>query len=124
LRDAIKDPNSDVRVAACKGLEKQPGPEATAALAEVLGSDVEMEVRLAAARALGERREESAIRALGSALEDRDPAMQYCAVNSLRKIAPEDLGNDVSRWRQFVRGETPSPPKPVSLAERIRGVFY
>jgi len=124
VRQATKDSDPDVRIAACKGLPKQQGPEAAAALAEVLGSDTDLDVRLAAARALGETRNAAAVAPLGSALEDSDPAMQYRAVSSLRATAPEDLGNDAKRWRQYVKGEPPSPPKPVSLAERIRGIFY
>jgi HEAT repeat protein len=124
LKDASKDGNLYVRIEACEALRKLPGPEATAALAEVLGSDVEADVRLTAVRALGERRDPKAMAALGAALEDRDPSMQYRVVQSLRQTAPQDLGDDVERWRYYVRGETPPPPKPVSIADRVMGMFY
>jgi hypothetical protein len=124
LREATKDNDADVRIDACKGLEGQVGPETTAALAEVLASDTDPDVRLTAARALGQTRDPAAVSALGSALEDQDPAMQYRAVSSLRKVAPQDLGDDVDRWRQYVKGQPPSPPKPVSLAEQIRRMLY
>lgn len=123
IREAVRDKDADVRVIACQSLRRQSGPETTAALAEVLGSDTDLDVRLAAAEALGDRRDPAAVSALGAALDERDPAMQYRAVASLRKIAPQDLGNDVERWRQYVKGQPLSPPKSESLVERIRSVF-
>jgi len=124
VRQATKDSDADVRITACKALPRQQGAEAAGVLAEVLGSDADLDVRLAAARALGETRNPAAVSPLGSALEESDPAMQYRAVSSLRATAPEDLGNDVQRWREYVKGEPLSPPKTVPLAERIRGLFY
>jgi len=49
--------------------------------------------------------------------------MQYLAVSSLRKVSDQDFGNDVNQWRQYVKGETPTPSKPVSIVERIRQMF-
>lgn len=123
LRTAVNDSDSDVRVAACEGWGKRGGPEAVEILSSTLGSDVDADVRLAAARALGQTGDPGAVAALGEALEDRDPAMQYVAVQSLRNVTGKDFDGDVSRWRQYVRGETPGPRKPVSIAERLRGMF-
>jgi len=123
LSAAAGDSDADVRVAACQALGKQGGPEAAAKLSEVLGSDLDMDVRLTAAKALGDTGDAGAVAALGEALEDRDPAMQYLAVQSLRKVTGQDLGNDVGRWRQYVKGELPARPEPISLAERIRRLF-
>jgi HEAT repeat protein len=92
-------------------------------LAGTLSSDVEMDVRLAAVKALGETRDAGAVAALGEALEDRDPAMQYQAVRSLRNLTGEKLGNDVNLWRQYVRGELPPESRPISFAEDIRRMF-
>ena len=117
---AIKDPDSDVRLAACDALGKRGGAAAVAALSDALKLDLESEVRLAAAKALGETHDPAAVPALGVALEDQDPAMQYRAVNSLRAISGKDLGNDVQRWRQYVKGEL--PPEP-TFAERLRNLF-
>ena len=61
--------------------------------------------------------------ALGAALEDRDPAMQYRAVQSLQAVTGQNFGNDVERWQQYVRGEVPKSREPTSLAERFRNVF-
>ncbi len=124
VRQATKDSDADVRIAACKVLPKQQGAEAAGVLAGVLGSDTDLDVRLAAARALGETHNPAAVSSLGTALEESDPAMQYRAVSSLRATAPDDVGDDVQRWREYVKGEPLSPPKTVSLTERLRGLFY
>ncbi len=93
------------------------------ALQEALGSETDADVRLAAARALGQTGDAGAVPALGTALEDRDPAMQYRAVSSLRQVAPQDQGNDVDRWRAYIKGEPPPPAKPFSLTEKLRSMF-
>ncbi len=122
LETALHDSDPNVRIAACEAWAKRDDPRAAAKLSEVVSSDLDMDVRLAAVEALGDTRDPAAVAALGEALEDRDPAMQYRAVRSLRKVTEEDLGNDVNRWRQYVRGELPAEP-PVSLVERIRQIF-
>jgi hypothetical protein len=38
---------------------------------------------------------------LARALEDADPAVQYRAVASLKKVSGRDLGNDVNAWREW-----------------------
>jgi HEAT repeat protein len=123
LEQALDDPNPEVRVAACQALGTWGGPQAAGRLGEVLSSDVDMDVRLAAARALGATGDPGAVAALGEALEDRDPAMQYQAVQSLRKVTDQDFGSDVNRWRQFVQGELPPRSKSLSLAEKLRRMF-
>jgi HEAT repeat protein len=122
-RAALKDPVNDVRIEACAVLGKKKGPQAVSSLSESLGADVNFDVRLAAARALGETKDRAAQPALGIALEDPDPAMQYCAVESLKQVTGKDLGNDVARWRQYVKGEAPAPQETPSLAERLRRWF-
>jgi len=123
LRLAINDANNDVRIAACRAWGKRHDAEAVDQLGRSLGSDVDVDVRLAAIEALGATGQRSAVPALGQALEDRDPAMQYRAIASLRKVSDRDLGNDVDRWRQYVKGETPGPEKPVSVVDRFRRMF-
>ncbi len=123
LREAAKDSDADVRVAVCRALARHAGPGASEMLRERLAGDTDADVRLAAAEALGTLRDPAALPALGAALDDRDPAIQYRAVSALRRLAPVDLGNDVDRWRQYVKDGTIAPPKPVSLAERLRSLF-
>jgi HEAT repeat protein len=123
LRTALNDANGDVRIAACKAWGRRQDEEAVAQLSRVLGSDTDIDVRLAAAEALGETGQPGAVAALGQALEDRDPAMQYRAVASLREVSGEDFGSDLQQWREYVKGELPRPRKPVSVVERFRRMF-
>jgi len=120
---ALEDKEAEVRLAACEALGKRGGRQAAEKLADKLQVDKNVDVRLAAARALGHSKEQLAVTALGEALEDKDPAMQYRAVLSLREVTGEDFDNDVNRWRQYVSGEHPRPAKPISIAERFRQLF-
>jgi HEAT repeat protein len=123
LREAMVDPSADVRIAAC-GVSGQWGDaESLKLLSGALAGDLDHDVRLAAVTALGESGDTAAVAALGQALDDRDPAMQYRAVQSLRKITKADLDNDVGQWRQYVRGELPATSEPVSVVERFWRLF-
>ncbi|NLE38267.1 MAG: HEAT repeat domain-containing protein [Pirellulaceae bacterium] len=123
LRDAMEDSSLDVRIAACQVWGDCGSPEAVELLGRRIASDTNTDVRLAAARALGETRDQAAVAKLGVALDDSDPALQYRAVLSLRRLTGENLGNDVNRWRQYVKGEPIAPVEPISIAERLRQMF-
>ncbi len=123
LQLAIADSDPDIRMAACEALGRRQGPETIGILSTVLASDLDIDVRMAAARALGDTGNSAAMAPLGRSLEDRDPALQHQAVLSLRQCSDEDLGNDVNRWRQHLRGEAPDPPKSISIAQRIKEFF-
>jgi HEAT repeat protein len=123
LQAAIRDSDVDVRITACRAWAIRGGPEATKTLATMLSSDADKDVRLAAAKSLGQSKDAAAVAALGGALDDPDPAMQYVAVGSLRSSTGKDFGNDVNQWRQYVKGETPKPDRPISVAEQLRKMF-
>jgi HEAT repeat protein len=123
LAGAAKDADSDVRIAVCKALARQKGPEATALLRQVFAGNTDVDVRLAAVHALGETRDPVAMATLVPALEDRDPAMQYRVVESLRKVAPRDLGDNVEQWRQYVGGQSARPESTPLVAEPVRRPF-
>jgi hypothetical protein len=123
LRAAIDDKEAEVRLAACEVWAKRGGAEATMLLTARLEGDLDKDVRLAAAGGLGLLKDPGAVAALGKVLDDADPAMQYRAVLSLQQNTGKDLGNDVNQWRQYVKGETPKPAKPVSIAERWKQMF-
>ena len=124
VRGALKDPEADVRIAACDALGRIGGPESIASLSEAVRGDVDPDVRMAAARGLGQTRDPASVAALGTALEDSDPSMQYLAVNSLKNVTGKDLGDDVRRWQQYVKGEVPGPAPSVSIAQRLRQMFW
>ena len=123
LKAAINDPDADVRIAACEAWGKRGNAQAAELLVPVLSSDVSQDVRLAAARALGKIKDPQAVAALGEALTDSNPAMQYRAVLSLKQVTGQDLGNNVDRWRQYVKEEHPIPAQPTSMAERLKRMF-
>jgi HEAT repeat protein len=123
LKAAINDPDIDARVMACEAWGRRGDAEAAAVLAGVLNGDVNIDVRLAAAKALGRIKDPAAVAALGNVLNDTDPAMQYRAVVSLQSVTGQNFGNDLQRWQQYVKGQTPKPAADESLAGRMRHAF-
>jgi HEAT repeat protein len=121
LKAALSDDDVQVRIMACAAWGKRNDAQAVQLLSESLKADVDMDVRLAAARALGETKNSAAVPALGEALNDSNPALQYRAMLSLKATTGKDLGNDLQRWQQFVKGEPIGPPP--SMAERFRRMF-
>ena len=66
LRLAVRDGDRDVRIAACESLAAWGTPETFRLLAEVLHSDTDVDVRLAATRLLGDSQDPSTVEALGA----------------------------------------------------------
>ena len=123
LRLALQDKDSQVRIEACKAWTRRGGEEAVSTLAQVLKTDSDLDVRLAATHQLAEFRDPAAVSALGVALDDTDPAMQYRAMRSLKTITGKDFGNNVPAWRQYVQDGTYQPSDVPSIAERFRDLF-
>jgi HEAT repeat protein len=134
LVSGMKDSEPKVRVAVCQGWAKRvaaanpndpvaaaDADSATRMLSQALSSDTNIDVRLAAARALGKVQNDArAIGALGIALKDRDPALQVRAIASLKESSHKDFGNDVSKWQQYVDSVAPPSPQesPKAVADR------
>jgi HEAT repeat protein len=123
LSAALQDTDPDARQAACEAWGKRGDTQAADLLAGILRTDADHNVRLAAARALGSTREPQAIAALGEALGESDPAMQYRAMQSLKQITGESLDDNVNRWREYVKEGRAQPAKPASLAGKVKGWF-
>jgi HEAT repeat protein len=109
-----------VRVKCCQALGVRAEAVSIPALSNVLKEDQDHNVRIAAARALGEIKSPEAVQALTTALDDRDPAMQFVGVQSMKSVTGKDYGPDVEAWRQVAAGKTPEPPKTPSIADRLR----
>jgi HEAT repeat protein len=128
IHAALADEVAGVRVAACKALGRHPAAESVEPLAQVIGGDGDLDVRLAAATALGkfpdaqlppEERKRLA-QSLRPALDDRDPALQLAAMQSLEAITGRtSYQNNVATWREFLDGANPAPPPPPTLAEMV-----
>ena len=125
LRMAMHDAETNVRIAACEAWQELGGPDAIAALSEIIASDTDSDVRLAATRALGTFKDPAAVCGLAVALADHNPALQYRAMESLKTASGRDLGNDVVAWRNYVESAAPSPTprEGPTLVERFRDRF-
>jgi HEAT repeat protein len=119
LEAGLADEDKSVRVACCQGLGRRAEATSIGKLENALRTDGDMDVRIAAAEALGNIKSPQAIQALVVALDDRDPALQYVGVQSMKSITGEDYGPDVQAWRQMALGGNPPAYVP-SLAERLR----
>jgi hypothetical protein len=118
LHKAVKDPDADVRKIVCDLWARRADAESAQVLADMLAHDRDKDVRMAAARGLGQSHEQIAKQALGAALDDNDPAMQYCAMVSLKTVTGKDFGNDVNKWRQYIKTGN-VPPDDRSWADRF-----
>lgn len=108
IGNAVRDNNSDIRIAAIKSLQKMSYDKAVPMLQEIIGSDSNIDVRLAATRALGNFPGERTVAALSLAIEDTDPALQLRAAESLQKVTGESLGRDIGAWKQYVGNFLPN----------------
>ena len=110
LSIAANDPSSDIRIATVKALERIPGDESIYQLQEIVANDTDDDVRIAATRALGSFQGQNSVRALSVALEDRNPALQISATESLiRATGQQSIGRDVAAWQNYVRQAAPAP---------------
>jgi len=110
LVDASHDHTSDIRIEAIKAWAKMPANSAIPHLQEIIGSDTDIDVRLAATRALGNFSGQKAVAAISLALDDRDPALQIRAAESLQKVTGEQLGPNIEAWQQYVQNVVPDLP--------------
>ncbi|MBA2115128.1 HEAT repeat domain-containing protein [Bremerella alba] len=118
MKSSIFDDDAYVRREAVVALGESQNAEAVDALADVLIRDRDYDVRVAAAKALGEFSTPKAKEALVPALDARDPAMRYAAIESLRKTSSVDYQGDTGKWREFAMGGSPEPP-PYSIADQL-----
>jgi HEAT repeat protein len=120
LEAGLSDQDKTVRVACCEALGERGDAASVSCLATALKGDKDVDVRIAAAKALGGVKSPEAIQALTVALEDRDPALQYVGVQSMKSITGKDYGPDVQAWRQVAAGQTPAVQPAPSVASRLR----
>lgn len=97
----LRDQTSFVRWEAANALERLHHPHAIDRLLPVLRDDEDRDVRMAAARALGQYPERRVFEALVGALTDREYAVVRQAQRSLRLLTGEDLGDRASAWLEW-----------------------
>lgn len=115
---SLADEATSVRVAACRAIAVRPSAEGFQWLSQAVTSDSDLDVRIAAARELGKFREFEAPQALRPALDDRDPALQLAAMQSLETLTGKtDYRSSAATWREFLDGGNPTPPPAPTLAE-------
>jgi hypothetical protein len=122
LEAGLSDDNAAVRVSCCKAIGKRADAAAVPTLAATIHSDKDVDVRLAATDALGKIKSPESIKALGAALDDRDPAMQYVAVQAMKQATGKDYGPDVQAYRQVAAGGALPPEHAPSVAQRVLGM--
>ena len=115
----LSDEDVEVRLTCCYRLAERAEPETLAALKQAMNSDTELDVRLAAIDAIGSIDSAETVATLGTVLADRDPAVQYAAVQALKTASGEDFGNDVNVWQEYVTNGTATKPE-ISVAERLQ----
>ena len=119
LSTGLQDGDRNVRVSCCEAWRKRGGEEATRIMCETLKTDTDLDVRLAAARVLGDLKDTKALPVLGLALDEPFPALRYRAIESLKKISGKEF-EDLKSWREYAQGGN---PKELSLVSRLRRKF-
>ncbi|MCC9604758.1 HEAT repeat domain-containing protein [Blastopirellula sp. JC732] len=115
LRMGLYDNEPRVRVMAVETLVVGKDPKAVEELGDLIVRDRELDVRLAAAKALEQFDSPESRKALAPAIQDRDPALRYVAIQSLKEHSQVDYGGDTAKWEAYAMGEKPSPPENVSM---------
>jgi hypothetical protein len=130
LRKAIQDARPAVRAAAIPALERAAGAAAVPLLEPLLG-DKNEETRLAAARALLDRRPRPSIAALAELLDAHNPGVVQQASWLLQQLSGIPHGADAqnepaaasAKWKAWAASEAASHPPPLG-STRLRAIGY
>lgn len=115
---AKSDEEPSVRIQLCHLLAKSPSGSAVSVLSELALNDRDQDVRQAAIKALGRLHDPRANQVLAQLLRNRDPAIQYLAVQSLKQTTGKDFGMDLKQWEAYVYGGAPAGKSQPALAEK------
>lgn len=119
----LTDASAVVRTAACQAMSNRGTDAAREGLARAVRDDSDLDVRLEATKGLGNYSGPEAAAALGLALDDNNPAIQFRAMQALKQSTKQSYGNDVDAWKGYLAGN-PVPPKTPTIAERITGGLF
>ena len=118
VESGLHDENPGVQIQACRLAAKARVPQAIALLANLAQEAPDQDLRQAAIKALGQYKDPAAAQALARVLHDRDPAIQYLAVRSLRQSTGQDFGYDVEKWLAYLEGQVPNSQSGSAIATR------
>jgi HEAT repeat protein len=122
LQQALQDGSDDLRIEACRSLAQHQSSEACQMLCGALQSETHTDVRLEAVTALGQFKDPYAMEALGQALDDGDPAVQYLAMRSLKEATGEDAGNRLADWKQVAQRALRPQDERTETAQQDRDI--
>ncbi|MEM0925822.1 MAG: HEAT repeat domain-containing protein, partial [Planctomycetota bacterium] len=108
IERGLGDENLKVKMEACRSLGKRSEPAAASLLAATLGSTQDADLRNSAIAALGNHEGGIPTDALRIALENQDPATLQLAMESLRGVTGQDLGDDPKLWIAALDQPVPS----------------
>ena len=119
------DKDTSVRVTCCEVLGQRGGTEAVRELLNVVQNEKNIDVRIAAMRAIGNAGDPAVVPALAIGLEPKeDPALQYRTAQVLTQLTGKNYGNDLPAWRSYVATGTAPKRAAPSLAERARALHF
>ncbi len=102
LETAALDSAPDARLAAIKGLQQLAAPSSAAVLAQLAERDSELDVRIAATQALSAFNGTLVLQSLNRSLNDRNPAVQTVAIESLQAVTGTKLAKDINQWQEYL----------------------
>ncbi|MCA9265432.1 MAG: HEAT repeat domain-containing protein [Planctomycetales bacterium] len=119
---AMVDPDPHVRIAVCEAWSRRSATEAVGPLVSLVNEDADVDVRLAAAQALGKFNDTTSLRALGGLLDENDPTLQVAAIQSLQTASGQTIGNSVQQWREYLASRLPTGPSGDSTEQIARPI--
>ena len=120
LAALLADSSHLVRWEAAKGLQRLHHADAVAPLIQAMRQDEDLDVRMAAANALGQYAEPRVVEALVGALDDRSVGVSFHAQRSLRILTGQDFGADPDAWLEWYR----TAPEPFAGRRDYRYPVY
>ncbi len=118
LETAAQDSAKIVRFAVAQALQERGGQKSLEVLGRMASEDADLDIRLAAARSLTRMNDPAAVQALAVGLHDEDPAVQFRAMQSLKEVTGQDLGDDVLAWRQYMETQATQPDGKALLSQK------
>ncbi len=102
IEQGLQDDSIKVRMEACRALGNRRETKAATLLASTFGSETEIDVKHAALEAMGNQKNKTLVNAARIALNDRNPATQSLAMESLRGITGKDYGDRPDAWLKAI----------------------